>query len=157
LLSLAVHHPIFRVWAGVDGELLAASLRPRFEVPLDSMAPLQRKIVRDTKQPTAHVVVGLAAVEMLKQRKKHFLENLFAIRKGKTEVREITQERISKLIEAATTSSSRRSRPERSVGAEALKTGRATEPVKRDGMGLSTYNIPLPLRLFTKSMNKPCA
>ena len=109
------------------------------------MFALQRQIVGHPEQPAAQIVAGFAVPHVLKQGKECFLNHLLGVGNRQTEAQQVPPQPVPKLIEPATTSSSRRDLAAR-LSTLPARPGRASERASASHMLIS--NIPAQAFLF---------
>ena len=66
--------------------------------PVRCLALFQRQIVGYLKNPSAKVVAGLAALQVLEQGQKRFLDDFLALRRRQAQAQQIAQEPVLQLI-----------------------------------------------------------
>jgi hypothetical protein len=97
MLDLIPDQTVLRAWSRINHRLAC----PRLGIQLSPkpMPALQRQIVCDTKQPRAEIVARFSGSQMLKQGKESILDNVFAVLEPEAETRQVTQQRLSKVVE----------------------------------------------------------
>lgn len=91
-----------RIGRRIEALLNQASIRLDLFANLMSGEPvLQSKIMRHAKKPATEILAGAAELQMAMQRKKYFLDDLFAVVQREAERKSVAQQAAAKFIEQA--------------------------------------------------------
>jgi hypothetical protein len=99
-LSLAEARLFFRIGAGIEMELRQTAGHPEHvAASFISRHSFQGKVVNYPEKPAAQVVASAPLPQMLKERKKRFLDNLLAVGAGQTDGERVAKKWGPKLVE----------------------------------------------------------
>ena len=96
---MGVCQPILRIRRRIYGKVFASRLRQRFRIAAVPIAPPQGQIVSYAEQPATDIIERLTPIQMLEQRKKYVLKNLFGILIRQTEAPQVAKQRLPELVE----------------------------------------------------------